>query len=63
MNQMDDTCLMQDWSMQIMRKHTFERETDGNETPIKYPKTIPMTVVIISRTLSFDFLETPLQTQ
>lgn len=47
----------------ILRNHTLERETDGNETPIKYPKTIPMMVVIISRALSCDFLETPLQTE
>lgn len=36
------------------------RETDGKETPMKYPKTIPMIVVIISFALPFDFLKTPL---
>lgn len=42
-------------------KFIVERETDGNETPMKYPKTIPITVVIKNLDLSFDFFENPLR--
>lgn len=46
-----------------MSLHTLVRETAGKETPIKYPKTIPITVVIISLLLPFDLLDAPLQTE
>lgn len=39
---------------------TLVRETEGKETPMKYPHTIPMIVVITSFALLFDFLKTPL---
>lgn len=32
--------------------YTLLKVTEGNETPIKYPSTIPMMVVTMSRTLS-----------
>lgn len=47
--------------LEVDGKLNLERETDGNETPIKYPKTIPIVVVIKSLALSFDFLENPLR--
>lgn len=36
------------------------KERDGNDVPIKNPKTTPKSVVITSLVPSFDFLITPL---
>lgn len=59
---MNDRCLMQQEVNNRMSQHTLVRETEGKETPIKYPKTIPITVVIISLPLlPYDFLDAPLQ--
>lgn len=42
-------------------QNTLVRATDGNEAPIKNPKTTPIIVVSTSLVLSmFDFLSTPL---
>lgn len=42
-------------------KYTLVKETDGNETPTKNPKTSPISVAIITLPLSCDFLRAPLQ--
>lgn len=39
---------------------TFVIETFGDEMPIKYPKTIPIIVVITSLDPPFDLLKVPL---
>lgn len=63
---MADRCLVQQ-EVNRMSQHTLVRETEGKETPIKYPKTIPIIVVITSLPLllplPYDFLDAPLQTK
>ena len=46
-----------------MSRHTIVKEPHGKETPITYPKIIPIIVVTVSLPQSFDFLEAPLQTE
>lgn len=46
--------------MERLGNLTFVRETFGDEMPIKYPKTIPIIVVITSMDLLFDLLKVPL---
>ena len=63
MNQMDDRCLMKHRVIHRMSQHTLVKEPHGKETPITYPKIIPIIVVTVSLPQSFDFLEAPLQTE
>lgn len=63
MNQIDDKCFTQHRQPRKTNLNTLVRETAGNETPTKYPKTTPIIVVMISLALSFDFFKTPLQTR
>lgn len=54
---------MQVYPQTFPTQQTLVSETDGNEIPTKYPNTIPIIVVSISLTLSFDFLTPRLEKQ